>query len=62
MVTVHLSTVFQGGRLVAERKMVSDLYVFDLETFTWEKVHMHSEDEIPQPRYFHSTDNCERFV
>ena len=62
MLSVHSSTTFQGGRLVAARTMVSDLYVFDLETFIWGKVHINSEDEIPQPRYFHSTDTCERFV
>ena len=37
--------------------MVSDIYVFDLETFKWEKVPQ-VEENIPQPRYFHSADAC----
>ncbi|TFK68575.1 galactose oxidase [Pluteus cervinus] len=45
-----------GGRLVTERRMVSDLYVFDLETFQWEKIPTSPEDDIPKPRYFHSAD------
>ncbi|THH30717.1 hypothetical protein EUX98_g3452 [Antrodiella citrinella] len=45
-----------GGRLVAERRMVSDIYIFDLETFVWEKLVQPPEDDIPQPRYFHSAD------
>ncbi|KAF8644403.1 hypothetical protein AX16_008464 [Volvariella volvacea WC 439] len=46
-----------GGRLVSERKMVSDLYVFDLRSFKWEKIPPHPEDDIPRPRYFHSADS-----
>ncbi|KAF9464161.1 regulatory protein ral2 [Collybia nuda] len=45
-----------GGRLVTERKMVSDLYVFDLESFNWERVPISPEDEVPRARYFHSAD------
>ncbi|KAF9267311.1 regulatory protein ral2 [Marasmius fiardii PR-910] len=45
-----------GGRLVTERKMVSDLYVFDLESFVWEKIQPFPEDDVPRPRYFHSAD------
>ncbi|ESK95732.1 regulatory protein ral2 [Moniliophthora roreri MCA 2997] len=45
-----------GGRLVTERRMVSDLYAFDLETFVWEKIQAFPEDDIPRPRYFHSAD------
>ncbi|THV03851.1 galactose oxidase [Dendrothele bispora CBS 962.96] len=45
-----------GGRLVTERRMVSDLYVFDLETFVWEKIQAFPEDDTPKPRYFHSAD------
>ncbi|KIJ64644.1 hypothetical protein HYDPIDRAFT_90290 [Hydnomerulius pinastri MD-312] len=45
-----------GGRLVTERRMVSDLYVFDLETFVWEKLTPFPEDDVPEPRYFHSTE------
>lgn len=48
----------QGGRLVAERRMVSDLYVFDLEAFVWERIPAFPEDDIPRARYFHSTDAC----
>jgi hypothetical protein len=48
----------QGGRLVTERKMVSDMYVFDLETFVWEKLVPSPEDEVPGARYFHSADTC----
>ncbi|CCM03521.1 uncharacterized protein FIBRA_05655 [Fibroporia radiculosa] len=45
-----------GGRLVSERKMVSDIYMFDLETFRWDRLHQHLEDDVPQARYFHSAD------
>ncbi|KIK57179.1 hypothetical protein GYMLUDRAFT_173135 [Collybiopsis luxurians FD-317 M1] len=45
-----------GGRLVTERRMVSDLYAFDLESFVWEKIAPFPEDDIPKPRYFHSAD------
>ncbi|KIM43316.1 hypothetical protein M413DRAFT_69557 [Hebeloma cylindrosporum] len=46
-----------GGRLVAERRMVSDLYVFDLESFVWERIPTYSEDDVPRARYFHSADS-----
>jgi hypothetical protein len=39
--------------------MVSDLYVFDLETFVWERVTPSPEDDIPEARYFHCTETCE---
>lgn len=52
----------QGGRLVSEKRMVSDLYVFDLETFRWEKLVASPEDDVPRPRYFHSADSCKRHV
>ncbi|KAF7985590.1 hypothetical protein HWV62_3883 [Athelia sp. TMB] len=45
-----------GGRLVTERKMVSDMYIFDLETFVWERMTSPPEDDVPGPRYFHSAD------
>ncbi|KAF7314500.1 hypothetical protein MKEN_00923000 [Mycena kentingensis (nom. inval.)] len=45
-----------GGRLVAERRMVSDLYIFDLESYHWEKILPFPEDDIPRARYFHSVD------
>ncbi|KIK93728.1 hypothetical protein PAXRUDRAFT_495839 [Paxillus rubicundulus Ve08.2h10] len=51
----HFGTL-QGGRLVTERHMVSDLYVFDLETFVWEKLTPFPEDDVPEPRYFHSAE------
>jgi len=41
--------------------MVSDMYVFDLETFVWEKLLPSLEDEVPGARYFHSADICESF-
>lgn len=37
--------------------MVSDLYVFDLETFVWEKVEPTPDEEVPGARYFHSADS-----
>jgi hypothetical protein len=49
----------QGGRLVAERRMITDIYMFDIETFTWEKVPQSPDSEHPRARYFHSTDVCE---
>ncbi|EPQ54558.1 galactose oxidase [Gloeophyllum trabeum ATCC 11539] len=45
-----------GGRLVTERRMVADLYVFDLETFVWEKIAPYPDDGLPPARYFHSAD------
>jgi hypothetical protein len=38
--------------------MVSDLYVFDLETYHWEKIPPFPEDDVPRARYFHSVDTC----
>ena len=38
--------------------MVSDLYIFDLDTFTWEKITPFPEDDVPEPRYFHSAETC----
>ncbi len=49
----------QGGRLVTERRMVTDMYVFDLKTLVWEKVVAPSDDCTPAQRYFHSADSCE---
>lgn len=49
----------QGGRLVTERRMVSDMYVFDLKTFIWTKVDNSADPNLPGPRYFHSMDLCE---
>ncbi|KAG9043030.1 hypothetical protein FS837_010122 [Tulasnella sp. UAMH 9824] len=46
-----------GGRLVSLRRMVSDLYVFDLETFVWEKLEPSPDDDVPGARYFHSADS-----
>lgn len=48
-----------GGRLVAERRMVADLYVFDLDTFVWTCVPPYPGDDVPGARYFHSADSCE---
>ena len=45
-----------GGRLVSERKMVSDMYVFDLKTFVWTRLDNANDPEMPSPRYFHSMD------
>lgn len=52
----------QGGRLVTERRMVADLYEFDLTTFVWARVPPHPDDAVPGARYFHSTDACESAV
>lgn len=52
----------QGGRLVTERRMVADLYEFDLATFVWARVPPHPDDAVPGARYFHSTDACESAV
>ena len=37
--------------------MTSDMYVFDLETFVWEKLASQSPEDAPTARYFHSADN-----
>ncbi|KAG8899120.1 hypothetical protein FRB99_006910 [Tulasnella sp. 403] len=46
-----------GGRLVSQRRMVSDLYVFDLEKFVWHKVEPSPDEQVPGARYFHSADS-----
>ncbi|KAH8113565.1 galactose oxidase [Phellopilus nigrolimitatus] len=51
-----------GGRLVAERRMVADLYVFDLDTFVWTKVPPHAGDDVPGARYFHSADSWQNYL
>jgi len=43
---------------VTERRMVADLYVFDLASCKWEKIEPFPEDDIPCARYFHSADTC----
>ena len=48
----------QGGRLVTERRMVTDMYVFDLKTLVWEKIVAPADDCTPAQRYFHSADSC----
>lgn len=54
-----LTSLAKGGRLVAERRMVTDIYMFDIETFTWEKIPQAPDPDQPRARYFHSTDACE---
>lgn len=54
-----VNVTFQGGRLVTERRMVSDIYEFDMHTFNWEKITPFPEDDTPDARYFHSADACE---
>lgn len=39
--------------------MVSDIYMFDMETYKWERLYQSPDDDIPQARYFHSADACE---
>ncbi|KZT73774.1 galactose oxidase [Daedalea quercina L-15889] len=54
-----------GGRLVSERRMVSDIYMFDLESFHWERLPQSQspEDDMPQARYFHSADTwCNHLI
>jgi hypothetical protein len=55
----HLTPHPKGGRLVTERRMVTDMYVFDLKTLVWEKVIAPADDCTPAQRYFHSADSCE---
>jgi hypothetical protein len=55
----HLVFIPQGGRLVTERRMVTDMYVFDLKTLVWEKIVAPTDDSTPAQRYFHSADSCE---
>lgn len=46
-----------GGRLVAQRRMVADLYRFQLANHTWERLADPELDpHAPPPRYFHSAD------
>lgn len=51
-----------GGRLVTERRMVTDMYVFDLKTLIWEKVAAPSDDCTPAQRYFHSADSWNQYL
>ncbi|KAA1469937.1 galactose oxidase [Dentipellis sp. KUC8613] len=51
-----------GGRLVTERRMVSDLFVFDLETLNWERINTPPDDDLPGPRYFHSADTWNNYL
>jgi hypothetical protein len=39
--------------------MVTDMYVFDLKTLTWEMIPAAADDSTPAQRYFHSADACE---
>ena len=39
--------------------MVTDIYMFDIETLTWEKIPQSSDSDQPRARYFHSTDACQ---
>jgi hypothetical protein len=46
-----------GGRLVAQRRMVADLYRFHLAEHRWEYLPAPETDpNAPPPRYFHSAD------
>ena len=40
--------------------MVSDIYMFDLERFNWERLQQ-ADENVPQARYFHSADTCKFF-
>ena len=42
--------------------MLSDLYVFDLQTYTWAKVEPAPDSIVPGPRYFHSSDTCKSWL
>ncbi|KAJ6629401.1 hypothetical protein B0H10DRAFT_1363881 [Mycena sp. CBHHK59/15] len=45
-----------GGSVVSESRLVSDLYVFDLELGRWERILPATEGPAPKPRYYHSAD------
>ncbi|KAI0044422.1 galactose oxidase [Auriscalpium vulgare] len=51
-----------GGRLVTERRMVTDMFVFDLQTLVWEKIPSANDDNTPDPRYFHSADSWNQYL
>ncbi|KAH9065458.1 hypothetical protein EDB87DRAFT_1750446 [Lactarius vividus] len=51
-----------GGRLVTERRMVTDMYVFDLKTLIWEKIVAPTDDSTPAQRYFHSADSWNQYL
>ncbi|KAF8258210.1 galactose oxidase [Lactarius quietus] len=51
-----------GGRLVTERRMVTDMYVFDLKTLVWEKIVAPTDDSTPAQRYFHSADSWNQYL
>lgn len=44
-----------GGRLVSNWCLTNHLYVLDLESYIWTKIHSISS-HVPEPRYFHSAD------
>ena len=48
----------QGGRLVTERRMVTDMWLFDLNTLVGRKLEQFADEDLPASRYFHSADTC----
>ncbi|KAI0300323.1 hypothetical protein BC826DRAFT_992690 [Russula brevipes] len=56
------SVYLYGGRLVTERRMVTDMYVFGLKTLVWEKVVAPADDCTPAQRYFHSADSWNQYL
>ncbi|KAI0269791.1 galactose oxidase [Gloeopeniophorella convolvens] len=51
-----------GGRLVTERRMVTDMYIFDLKALNWEKIVAPPDDHTPAQRYFHSADSWKGYL
>ncbi|KAI0056265.1 galactose oxidase [Artomyces pyxidatus] len=51
-----------GGRLVTERRMVTDMFVFDIKTLVWEKIPSQNDENTPDPRYFHSADTWNQYL
>ncbi|KAI0036523.1 galactose oxidase [Vararia minispora EC-137] len=51
-----------GGRLVTERRMVTDMWAFDLNTLVWKRMDQLADDELPVSRYFHSADLWDHYL
>ncbi|KZV63498.1 galactose oxidase [Peniophora sp. CONT] len=51
-----------GGRLVTERRMVTDMWLFDLNTLVWRRLEQSAEEDLPASRYFHSADAWDNYL
>ncbi|KAJ7763135.1 galactose oxidase [Mycena maculata] len=48
--------LFGGCTSTSERRLLSSLFIFDLELWKWERVTPAAGDPVPKPRHFHTAD------